>query len=130
MTAMRLLTAILAACLLSACDSTTEDSSPAIQVDLLISGGTVFDGSGSAAEIADIGVTDGRIAFIGDADRAGVEAAEVIDAGGHWVAPGFIDAHVHVLAAAAAAAGPDCSPRAVSTIDELLEAGVVHETEG
>ena len=35
--------------------------------------------------------------------------------------PGFIDAHVHVLAAAAAAAGPDVSPRAVSTLDELLE---------
>ena len=38
-----------------------------------------------------------------------------------YLLPGFIDAHVHVLAAAAAEAGVDCSPRAVSSIPGLLE---------
>ena len=36
--------------------------------------------------------------------------------------PGFVDAHVHILAAAAAEAGPDVTPRGVSSIPELLEA--------
>ena len=36
--------------------------------------------------------------------------------------PGFVDAHVHILAAAAAAAGPDVTPRGVSSIPELLDA--------
>ena len=35
--------------------------------------------------------------------------------------PGFVDAHVHILAAAAADAGPDVSPGAITSIAELLE---------
>ncbi len=95
MTALRTTTALLAISLLAACGRDTGNNEPALSVDLLISGGTVFDGSGSLPAIADVGVTEGRIAFIGDADEVGVAAAEVIDAGGLWVAPGFIDAHSH-----------------------------------
>nr|BFE87762.1 hypothetical protein GCM10020093_103630 [Planobispora longispora] len=42
-----------------------------------------------------LAVRDGRITWIGD-DASRPEAAEVIDAGGRLVLPGFVDAHNHV----------------------------------
>jgi len=83
--------------LLTAACSPTGDSPPAekVAVDLLIAGGLIYDGSGSSPVIADIGIADGRIRFIGDAESSGVAAAEIIDASGQWVTPGFIDAHSH-----------------------------------
>jgi N-acyl-D-amino-acid deacylase len=68
-----------------------------ITVDQLITGGQVFDGSGSAPVVTDIGIADGRISFIGDAAAAGIVSPDTIDATGHWVAPGFIDAHSHAV---------------------------------
>jgi N-acyl-D-aspartate/D-glutamate deacylase/dipeptidyl aminopeptidase/acylaminoacyl peptidase len=65
------------------------------KVDLLIRGGSVFDGSGKEAVRADVGVAGGRIVFVGDAAREGIEAAKTIDASGLIVAPGFIDPHTH-----------------------------------
>ena len=61
--------------------------------DATITGGTIVDGSGKARYDADIGITDGVIAAIGDLSR--VETARTIDATGHVVAPGFIDMHSH-----------------------------------
>ncbi len=85
-------------CLLGGCspDSGDQDNKPTM-VGQLISGGQVFDGSGEAPFVADVGVTDGRIVFIGDADSANVASDDVIDAQGLWVAPGFIDAHSHAV---------------------------------
>lgn len=59
--------------------------------DLVISGGTVFDGSGSPGRLADVGITAGRIAAIGH----GLRGQETLDAAGLIVAPGFIDVHTH-----------------------------------
>jgi len=61
--------------------------------DLLIKRGTVVDGTGAASFVADIGITDGRIVAIGP--DLGDDAAEVIDADGLLVAPGFVDIHTH-----------------------------------
>jgi len=64
-------------------------------VDLLITGGTVIDGSGAPARRADVGVRGDRIVFVGDAGGARVKAARTLDASGLIVAPGFIDPHTH-----------------------------------
>lgn len=62
-------------------------------VDLLISGGTLVDGSGSPGKAGALGVLDGRL-LISDADWRPA-AGRTIDATGMVVAPGFIDLHSH-----------------------------------
>lgn len=68
------------------------------RADLLIRGGTVIDGTGRAARVADVAITGDRITFIGDARRQGVQAVRELDAHGLIVAPGFIDPHTHTYA--------------------------------
>ena len=60
--------------------------------DLVIRGGTVYDGSGSAGVRADVGVRGDRIVAFGTVAARG--DAE-IDARDLAVAPGFIDVHSH-----------------------------------
>jgi N-acyl-D-aspartate/D-glutamate deacylase len=60
--------------------------------DLLIRGGTIMDGTGTEAYVADIGVNDGRISAIGQLSGS---ADEEIDAAGSLVTPGFVDIHTH-----------------------------------
>ena len=67
---------------------------------------------------------DGRIVAVGtpeDCARALPGGHRRVVASEAYVLPGFIDAHLHVLAAAMAGAGVDCSPRAVSSIPEVLD---------
>ncbi len=57
--------------------------------DLLIRGGTVFDGSGGPGQVADVAVSGDAIAAVGDlSDFTG---ATEIDASGLAVSPGFIN---------------------------------------
>src|SRR2546428_13574712 len=60
---------------------------------VLIKNGSVIDGTGTAARPADVALEGDRIAAIGPNLRG--EAARTIDATGHVVAPGVIDAHSH-----------------------------------
>jgi putative CocE/NonD family hydrolase len=59
------------------------------QFDVLIRGGTVYDGSGDPPRRADVGITGDRIAAVGDLAEA--TAKNVVDAKGLAVAPGFIN---------------------------------------
>lgn len=62
--------------------------------DVLIRGGTVFDGTGSAGRHADVAIRGDRIVRIGTIP-AGATADTLVDATGKIVAPGFIDVHSH-----------------------------------
>ncbi len=77
-----------------------------MQVEALITGGTVIDGSGAERFRADVGIDGGRIVAIGDLAGSGVTAGETIDATGRVVAPGFIDVHIHSEIAIADRANP------------------------
>ena len=60
--------------------------------DLVLRGGTVFDGTGAPGVLADVGIKDGLIAAIGPRLAAG---GDEIDARGRIVTPGFVDIHTH-----------------------------------
>ena len=60
--------------------------------DVVIKGGTVVDGTGSAPRSADVAITDGVITEVGRVDDT---ARDVIDADGAIVTPGFVDVHTH-----------------------------------
>ena len=60
--------------------------------DLVIRGGTVFDGTGAPGRIADIAIVGNHIVEVGMIDG---KAARTINAEGLFVAPGFIDMHSH-----------------------------------
>jgi N-acyl-D-amino-acid deacylase len=61
--------------------------------DLVIRGGTVFDGTGAAGREMDVAIASGRIVEI--APRISARGKEEIDAKGQAVAPGFVDIHSH-----------------------------------
>jgi N-acyl-D-aspartate/D-glutamate deacylase len=78
------------AILLAAAPAFTAQTPP---YDLVIAGGSIVDGDGGAAFVADVAVRDGRIARIGALGDA--PARRRIDAAGLTVSPGFIDIHNH-----------------------------------
>ena len=61
--------------------------------DIVIRGATVIDGSGAAGYLADVAVSGGRIAEVGE--LSGLSGSLEIEAVGRVVAPGFIDSHTH-----------------------------------
>ena len=87
----------------TAASNRTED------VDVLLRGGTIIDGTGSAPHVADLAIRGDRIVFIGDASTSSLTPKRTIDARGLVVAPGFIDPHTHT---AADLGNPDARQRA------------------
>ncbi|MCC7054549.1 MAG: amidohydrolase family protein [Gemmatimonadaceae bacterium] len=67
---------------------------PAPPLDVLITGGTVYDGSGNPGRRVSVGIRGDRIVFVGTVP-AGTTASTRIDATGLIVSPGFIDPHTH-----------------------------------
>ncbi|WP_433205355.1 N-acyl-D-amino-acid deacylase family protein [Nocardia sp. CA-107356] len=61
--------------------------------DLVIRGGSVFDGLGSAPRVADVGITDGKVTVISTSVLP--DGVRTMDAAGKWVMPGMLDVHTH-----------------------------------
>lgn len=61
--------------------------------DLIIRGGTVFDGTGGEGRVADVGIIGDRIIAVGELFKATASAEK--DASGLYVTPGFISIHDH-----------------------------------
>jgi N-acyl-D-amino-acid deacylase len=57
--------------------------------DVIIRGGTVYDGTGAAGRRVDVGIRGDRIAAVGDLGAS--QAATLVDATGLAVSPGFIN---------------------------------------
>ncbi len=77
----------------------------------------MLDGSGGPARRVDVGITGDRITAVGDLSTA--TAATVIDAGGKYVTPGFIDVHSHAgpgLATAALKHGRPVLAQGITTV--------------
>ena len=66
-------------------------------MDVLLTGGLIYDGSGSKPSQNDIGISGNRIVFIGNASAEGASAEKVLDVTGLMVTPGFIDMHSHAV---------------------------------
>ena len=64
------------------------------EVDYLISGGQVVDGTGAPPRRADVAVRGDRITAV-ERDLGALEARERIDATGCFVTPGIVDIHSH-----------------------------------
>ena len=63
-------------------------------MDKLIKNGLIFDAVHKEPYTADILIQDGKFAAIGE--KLSAENAEVIDASGKHIYPGFVDAHSHI----------------------------------
>ena len=66
---------------------------PAVEADVLLRGGMLFDGTGAEGQAGDVAIRGDKIVAVGrfDVGRVG----RVIDCTGLMVAPGFIDLHTH-----------------------------------
>lgn len=96
--------------LLASCDTQAPpDTANQASVDILIRNARVVDGTGSPWFVSDVAVREGHIAEVGQ--NLNVDAAQIVEAGGRVLAPGFIDVHTHVESSASRA-GLERLPRA------------------
>ncbi len=73
----------------AACETLPMDQGIDGTLDVVVRGGTVYDGTGTEGRLADVGIAGDRIVAVGDLSRA--HAHSVVDANGMAVAPGFIN---------------------------------------
>lgn len=65
------------------------------QYDVVVRGGTYFDGTGAPGRVADVGIRDGHVVAVSEVPLPLGESTQVVEAEGRWVMPGFVDAHTH-----------------------------------
>ena len=83
--------------------------------DIVLVGGTVVDGTGSARRVADVAVRGDRIVAV--APNLSVRnARRVINASGLVVAPGFWDNHAHLVTLASFPAAENFVRQGITTI--------------
>jgi len=71
-----------------------------VKADLVVRNASLVNvNSGEILEHQDIAVKGDRIATVGRVEQTVGTGTEILDAKGRWVAPGFIDGHVHVESA-------------------------------
>jgi N-acyl-D-amino-acid deacylase len=87
--------------------------------DLIIRGGTVYDGLGSPGRKMDVGIRGDRITALGSSLKGSKNTRE-IDARGLAVSPGFIDIHTHT----------DLSLVANPTADSHIRQGITTDVSG
>lgn len=75
----------------------SEENVPTVDADILITGGSVFNGHNSPASSLDVAIKDDKIIHVGPTGAANIKATRTIDATGLIVSPGFIDPHTHSL---------------------------------
>lgn len=68
-----------------------------LEVDYLIVGGMVIDGTGRPSFKADVAINNKKIVFVGNEDTISIKAEHIVHAEGLVVSPGFIDPHTHSL---------------------------------
>ena len=93
------------------------------QPNIALVNGNVLTLDGAQPHADTVLIRRGSIGWVGERrnlSAAVLSAADVIDCGGRTVVPGFIDAHCHILAYAASLEAVDCSPSAVTDIDDIL----------
>ena len=95
--------------------------------DLLLTNARIlrFRGSGGSSDTGFLGVRNGRISVIGpqsDASRWTGLSTRIIDCQGMTLAPGFIDAHCHLMALGRSLRNVDCRPSAVESILDIQDA--------
>jgi N-acyl-D-amino-acid deacylase len=86
-------TLIFALSLVAFAQRQTRSASTLKSVDIIIRGGTVYDGTGRPPVKADVGITGDRISAVGNLSR--YTAPTIVDAKGLAVAPGFINMLAH-----------------------------------
>ncbi len=97
------------------------------ELDLLIRGGRIVDGSGNPWYWGDLGIKDGRIAAIG---RVDAPAGRIIEAGGMAVCPGFTDMHTHSDIAVLVDGDAQSKVRQGVTLDVIGESATVAPLRG
>ncbi|OMC27962.1 hypothetical protein A5740_20560 [Mycobacterium sp. GA-1841] len=63
--------------------------------DVIVRNGLWFDGTGARPQVRTLGIRDGVVAAVSATPLDETGCPDVIDAGGKWVLPGFIDVHTH-----------------------------------
>ncbi|HEY4551620.1 MAG TPA: adenine deaminase [Bacillaceae bacterium] len=67
------------------------------KADLVVKNGTLVNVfSGELLENMDVAVSEGRIAYVGNADHTIGEQTKVLEASGKYIVPGLLDGHMHV----------------------------------
>ena len=99
--------------------------SPAARPHLVLRNANVITLDDRLPRASAVTVRGGVIAWVGRDEglgRVGLDAERVVDCEGRTLIPGFVDAHMHLLAYAASLRDVDCGADAVQSISDIRSA--------